>query len=403
MWVPHDVAEIEDAARSGRLEETPSFDAKRELPSTPKKNSDVAEDVARMSTDGGVLLYGIAEDEHDRPTFPQPIPLAGAADRIGQIVATSISEVPYIDVREYPCADDPSKGYLLVIVPQSARAPHQVTVGGDLRYYGRAAKGNRRLTEGEVARLYLQRQEWTKSLTALLEECIAAAPLPPVEDTGYLHVFAQPVVPDQSILGRAFAALGDRSRVQQALLQRAAEVRVGNGFSPTLREGHYWERRGADEWRLTNRSDADRQGKRGAMSLIEFCVNIDGRARLFSSRGTDFAVGQPERPYILEAVVAGEVAEFFAVSGMLYEAASYFGALNVGVALTNIAGAQSYMRSQNYMGDDFAYSAPTFTRTRPLTSARELAGDGYQAVTRDLLGHLLDALTGRDGFDPFSS
>jgi hypothetical protein len=61
----------------------------------------------------------IAEDEHGRPTIPQPIPLAGAADRIGQIVATSISEVPYIDVREYPCPDEPSKGYLLVIVPQS--------------------------------------------------------------------------------------------------------------------------------------------------------------------------------------------------------------------------------------------------------------------------------------------
>jgi hypothetical protein len=157
MWVPRDAAEIEQAAQSGWLEETPSFDAKRELPSTPKKNANVAEDVAAMSTDGGVLLYGIAEDEHGRPNMPQPIPLAGAADRIGQIVATSISEVPYIDVREYPCPDEPSKGYLLVIVPQSARAPHQVTVGGDLRFYGRGAKGNRRLTEGEVARLYQRR------------------------------------------------------------------------------------------------------------------------------------------------------------------------------------------------------------------------------------------------------
>jgi hypothetical protein len=124
MWAPRDAAEIEEAARGGHLEETSSIDAKRELPSTPRKLGCGR----RYGRDGGALLYGIAEDEHERPTIPQPIPLTGAADRIGQIVATSISEVPYIEVREYPCADDPSKGCLPVIVPQSAR--------GDLRPTG---------------------------------------------------------------------------------------------------------------------------------------------------------------------------------------------------------------------------------------------------------------------------
>src|SRR3954453_2576117 len=104
MWIPNDTAEIERAARAGDLSETPSFDAKADLPQ-PKKNADLATDVAAMATDGGVLLYGVAEDEHKRPTIPKPIPLAGAADRIGQIVSTSIAEVPYIEApREYPCA-----------------------------------------------------------------------------------------------------------------------------------------------------------------------------------------------------------------------------------------------------------------------------------------------------------
>src|SRR3954470_9501312 len=106
MWVPNDAEDIERAARAGELPETPSFDAKADLPSA-KKNADVAIDVAAMATDGGALLYGVAEDEHKRPTIPQPITLAGAAERIGQIVATSIAEVPYIDAREYTCATDP--------------------------------------------------------------------------------------------------------------------------------------------------------------------------------------------------------------------------------------------------------------------------------------------------------
>jgi len=45
-----------------------------------------------------------------------------------------------------------------VIVPQSARAPHMVIVKGDNRYYGRDARGNRVLNEGDVARLYERRQ-----------------------------------------------------------------------------------------------------------------------------------------------------------------------------------------------------------------------------------------------------
>lgn len=142
MWVPENAAEIERAARAGDLVESPSFDAKAGLPDA-KRNATLAVDVAAMATDGGVLLYGVGEDEHERPTVPQPIALAGAADRIAQIVGSSIAEVPYIEPREYPCDGDPSRGYLLVLVPPSERAPHQVTVGGDMRFYGRGPKGNR--------------------------------------------------------------------------------------------------------------------------------------------------------------------------------------------------------------------------------------------------------------------
>lgn len=56
MWIPWDAEEVERAAREGRLAETASFDAKRDLPATPKKNADLATDVAAMATDGGVLL-----------------------------------------------------------------------------------------------------------------------------------------------------------------------------------------------------------------------------------------------------------------------------------------------------------------------------------------------------------
>src|SRR5688500_12553368 len=105
MWVPKSASEIEAAARANELPETPSFDAKADLPQ-PNRNADLAVDVAAMTTDGGVLLYGVAEDENERPTIPNPITLAGTGDRIGQIISTSIAEVPYVKVDEFPCDDD---------------------------------------------------------------------------------------------------------------------------------------------------------------------------------------------------------------------------------------------------------------------------------------------------------
>src|SRR3954468_23467819 len=111
MWIPNNVNEIEDAVKNGRVEETEAFDAKAALPATAKKNVTLAVDVAAMSTDGGALLYGIGEDDHQQPTILQPIDLPGAAERVSGIVSTSITEVPYYFTREYHCADDASKGY----------------------------------------------------------------------------------------------------------------------------------------------------------------------------------------------------------------------------------------------------------------------------------------------------
>lgn len=257
MWVPRDAKEIEHAARAGELSETPSFDAKAALPE-PRKNADLATDVAAMATDGGVLLYGVAEDGHKRPTVPRPIALAGAGDRIGNIVSTSVAEVPYIDVKEYPTQEDPSKGYIAVLVPQSPRAPHQVTVGGDLRFYGRGAKGNRRLTEGEVARLYQRRGAWEQDREALLAKAVADSGIDPVVAPGHLHALTRPVAPDDGLFERAASKLGGPQKLHQTLLRVASSTRLAGKYSPGLHNANYWDRRAADEWRLATRSEAER-------------------------------------------------------------------------------------------------------------------------------------------------
>lgn len=77
MWLPKDTPDLEQQVTSGTLEETDTFDAKDSLPS----NKETAKDIAAMSTDGGVLLCEVREDQNGNPTEFNPIELAGTPVR----------------------------------------------------------------------------------------------------------------------------------------------------------------------------------------------------------------------------------------------------------------------------------------------------------------------------------
>ena len=121
---------------------------------------------------GGVLIYGIGEDENGFPNVPNPISLEGQGKRIEGILRTSIDEVPVFKVFAIQTKADSSKGYLIVVVPPSERAPHMVIVKGERRFYGRGEKGNYPLSQAEVARLYERRKFAEASILPILEEKI---------------------------------------------------------------------------------------------------------------------------------------------------------------------------------------------------------------------------------------
>ena len=402
MWVPRNAQEIEDAARGGRLIETPSFDAKADLPAA-KKNIDVAKDVAAMGTDGGVLLYGVGEDENGNPTRPGPLALAGTADRVSQIVSTSIAEVPFIELREIPCADQESRGYLAVVVPQSARAPHMVIVNGDNRYYGRDAKGNRILTEGDVARLYERRQRWEIDREQVLIEVIKGAPLYPSATQGYIYAFTRPAAVDEGIFERAQATIGQQQvELMRWLMATVNSTELQGAYGPSLGHSPYLRRHGADMWRWATRSveDIDPNGS-DPTSLVTLDVNLDGRGQLFCGRATDTRVRDPDRPpRVIEIVIAGNVEAFFTVMGAIYEAAGYHGAVDVGVAITGVKGAESERANRNYARFDLArYPVDQYRRTDRVAAAELRAAP---ALSQRLLRHFFEATTEIDGWNPWT-
>jgi hypothetical protein len=82
MWVPTTAAELEGRVGAGELSEHAGLEAKQEIAGNTFK---VARAVAAMATAGGIIVYGVAEDEHGRLARLAPIDLHGAAERVDSI------------------------------------------------------------------------------------------------------------------------------------------------------------------------------------------------------------------------------------------------------------------------------------------------------------------------------
>lgn len=402
VWVPSSAAEIEAAARAGSLRETASFDAKQQLP-IPKKNKSLAIDVAAMSTDGGCLLYGLGEDEEHRLVVEAPFRLAGAADRVDQIVSTSIMEPPHVEFREYETDADPSIGYLLVIVPQSARAPHQVTVGGDLRFYGRGAKGNRILTEGDIARLYERRRGWEQDRSVLLQEAVGENRARFRGHTGTVTAFVRPVLPDAAIWERATASAGGRDELQRVLQDAARWQQTATAYDPSFaRSIVEWHQLGSDELRISTRQ-RNQDPTDASLTALEALVRVDGSARLFSARAAfEDAAGHryPGRvlTVTMEFIIAGNLASFLATVSTLYDLGGYHGHLDVGVAVDGLQDGASITIMDRVMHRD-SYGADEFRRHERI-AATELRDP--RSIASRLLKPLFDLTTGDPDFDAFA-
>ena len=402
MWRPRTIEEFEQAVNEGVLQEKHDFDAKRELPSSGKE---LAKDIAAMTTDGGLLVYGVGEDENQRPRVLSPIELPGAAERIDQIAQHSISGNPKIEFIQLRSADDDSRGYLIVVIPASPDAPHQVQVGDDRRFYGRSDTGNRRLSEEEIGRLYERRHAQQIDREALLAECVAQSPYVPERGRqGFLQAFAHPPVRDDGLWERAVEARGDEQTLLERLRQAVGSVGDVRWGGNHLGRAYGWERRGADKWTL----DTERNYEGEAVDPARVAradLSMDGRSYLFYGGAAQLEAvqtGAQQRLTVFETGIALTLVQFLALAGALYDAGQLHGYVDVGMAVTGIQGGIS----SHLLGQPFAsvsareYQDEGAYRTLRCDS-RELVDDP-QDIVRRLTGRLMRALYGSD-LDPLAN
>jgi hypothetical protein len=117
------------------------------------------------------------------------VPLKGLCERIEQIARMRVDPPLQVTCTPLSSGTDDGSGYVIVRVPASALAPHQVQG----IYYGRGDKTKIRLSDAEVARLYRRREEWNQDARELLDRHVAADPF--ADAQAYPHVFfvARPV------------------------------------------------------------------------------------------------------------------------------------------------------------------------------------------------------------------
>ena len=125
-WLPDTEDRLRHLLDQGLLAERHTLDVKRELPPGRAANKDLAKDLAQFVPDGGVLVCGIDEGDATTPPRLAPVKLAGLRERIDQVAATLIEGPLHVRIQEIPTANDPSRGYLLVVVPPSPSKIHMV-------------------------------------------------------------------------------------------------------------------------------------------------------------------------------------------------------------------------------------------------------------------------------------
>lgn len=108
---------------SQHVEESVHLDFKRQLPPSGENDRIAKLLSAFANSDGGVVVYGIDEDDQGRADSLTPVPLKGALERLDSVAHSLDGPVAHESLSlSFP--SDRKSGFLVVTVPRSTRAPH---------------------------------------------------------------------------------------------------------------------------------------------------------------------------------------------------------------------------------------------------------------------------------------
>ncbi|MCD1569901.1 AlbA family DNA-binding domain-containing protein [Agromyces mediolanus] len=360
MWSPVNEGQIVAAIEAGDLVESHHLEIKRDAPASKAERSEIARDLASMALEGGSFLFGVEELKDAQAFRLAPMELPGRVEALEQIAELRIDPPLNIRVREIPSTVDASKGYLHVLVEASPQAPHMV----DGVYYGRGERRRRRLGDAEVLRLHKHRAEDGERVRMMLEDDIAADPVP-VNDRrlGHLFVVALPVAASPTL-------------TESWVWDQTALLEVFRSSSRGLpREVAEWAPQPSSAHQLVARShgqawtslESSLSYEAGAVD-VEFCE--DGSVHVFVGRLTD----QPgrgrnaEQHMIMDGIAVAYVMRTMNWALSVAERSGYTGSWHLAVAGTGLEGVVAFSNTQSIlMYDGTAYPAAVYKSSTQAT------------------------------------
>lgn len=389
-WVPQTEQDLADAIDLGLLEETHFLELKQQIDSGTAANKELARDLSALGIDGGLLIIGVAESD-EGPSL-HPVDLHQLPEKIEQIARSSIQPRLDLSINVIPSVNDPAKGYIVVRVHPSLRAPHMV---GD-RYYGRGDKSKYVLDDAEVSRLHRARDVVEADAAATLDWLIARDPIPP-EITRAAHYFfiARPLRSDPELAVDMIRQPDYWEAFREILSAAARRVpNLPNQARTSLIQLTSSPARRADGVALTGGSLGDDRrptigaGNPNATEEVELAES--GEVRIFvgelsRERRSQSSDGQVH--VILDDWVPELTREGIEVAAAVGNKFGYRGPWFLGVAITGLAGLTTSSSARNFMGQE---------------KRLEATADDYRAWTQapaldvhEHPGRLTGALVGR--------
>jgi hypothetical protein len=386
-WPPRTEQELQDAANNGLLVESHKLDLKRELGS---KNVKTAADLAAFAVDGGTIIVGVDEGP---PVTLAPFVLKGIRERIEQIGLSAVDEVVHVSTYDIPCAADATRGYVVVEIPVSGRAPHMA----DGRYYARGDSQNIVLSDAEVMRWHerkLQernnlREEARCELQALADAAIGNTPI-------NLLIIAEPLGARRDVL-LALSSTPDYRKDVASLLHSASLSNSGIPssylHSPTQIERHpegilaVAEMTNANQTAWANRSELIFHEETGRLALRSGGIieHVPGSS--------------PARRCLRDTRILGHTEILTRLTGIIGNGYGYSGSWQFAIALNNLGRTTSCLFNNTMTLDDPpVYKAATYDQST-VASLQEIT-KAPQAVVWALTSKLLRGL-GTEGQWPW--
>lgn len=357
--------QLEQLRTEGLLVEDHHLDLKRELPSGPKANKELARDLASFAIDGGALYIGVEEGQPGELPTLTPGVLKGLPERIDQVSRSAVHPPLKVHPRVIPAGSSGADGtgYLVVRVPPSPDAPHMV----DGRYWGRGALTKEQISDAQVREVFERRTRARGDSAQLLAAVVDQDPTPEQGRTqGHLFVLARPLFASSDLLLRAFGAEpGDRWIYRNVLAGPSSEA--PSGWAPDLGYASNASRR-ARGWALHSFQMGEDRSLRSLhedrppseTGLLDLELDEDGTLRLFCGRATD---DTSTTRVAIDALIAGLTRRVIVAAGVIARSGGYFGPWTLGLAVTNLRGAVSLFEHQNAMGRALPFSENEYRMT----------------------------------------